>query len=875
MSLWSRIANAVWGERLNREIDEELQAHIEDAIASGRDPREARRAFGSALNAREASHRIRAAGWLASLFADVRFGWRQLCRNKVTSAAAVLSLALGIGSSISAFRLLDALLWRPLPVAHADRLYALSRSMTGFDGQPGEYDSWAHPSFLLMRDAVRDQANLIAVAYAQRTDLTYSSDDVMEKGSVQYVSGWMFDSFGLKPALGRLFVTDDDRAGAPPYAVLSWDYWNRRFARDPKVLGTTLRIGNTQFQIIGVGPRAFTGTETGTLTDIFLPTMTNQWAAMDSVTWERTLLIANPGVPLEPLRQKLEAVSHAFEVERSKGFKGMTKESIDHYLAQKMVIDPASAGASDLQQEYHRALGILTVLVAVVLLIACVNVANLMTARAAARAQEMALRISIGAGRRRLVQLILAESSLLALAAAAIGALFSWWSVPFVLGAINPPGNPARLIVPLDGRVALFAFGLLVCVVFLLGLLPAMRVSAVHPVIALKGGDDPHARRRLMRFTVAIQVAFCFFVVFLSSLFVATFQKLAHRPLGFSTDRLLLLDTVSEKVQARVVWEQTADTLGEVRGVDSAAISIFPLLNDNGVNGFISINGAAPQPPLTYFLNVTPRWIETMKMQFVTGRDFRRDDTSPGAAIVNETFVNTYFPGSNPIGRTFVRTFDRGSTSSVYTIVGIVRDAPYSSLREPILPVAFTPFHDEGEATFAVRTASSDPLQLAETLRHTVAQLHNGLRVSSVSTQEDLVRDQTVRERLMAMLAAFFAAVALLLASIGLYAVLNYSVLQRRREIGIRMAIGSSRAGIVRLVTLDVFLMIAFGGCAGVALGFGAARYVASLFYQVKATDANIIALPTCAILLTALVATLPAVLRALRTDATEILRTE
>jgi len=269
-----------------------------------------------------------------------------------------------------------------------------------------------------------------------------------------------------------------------------------------------------------------------------------------------------------------------------------------------------------------------------------------------------------------------------------------------------------------------------------------------------------------------------------------------------------------------------------------------------------------------------------MKISLVSGRDFRPEDTSPGAAIVNETFARTFFPGQDPIGR----TFERGANRPLNKIVGVTPDIPDHDLREPDRPVFYVPFTGiddksaptlEGFATFAVHTDAKNPLALANSLRQFIAERHNGLRVSNITTQLDLVRDQTIRERLLATLAAFFAVVALLLAGIGLYAVLNYSVLQRRREIGIRMAIGSTRAGIVRLVTLDVFLMIALGGCAGVALGFGAARSVESLFYQVKATDADMLALPACAILLTALVATLPAVLRALRTDPTEILRAE
>jgi predicted permease len=884
MSLWSRISNAVRGERLNREIEEELQFHIDEAIASGRDPKEAHRAFGSALRAHEASHSIRAAGWLESLLADVSFGWRQLSRNQVTSFAAVLSLAIGTGSCVAAFRLIDALLWRPLPISGSSKLYVLSHKMTGFDGKPVEDNHWATPEFKVMRDAVKEQADLIAISDADRMDITWSTDDDMEKAHVAYVSGNMFPLFGLEPALGRLLTPADDRGpGLNPYAVLSWDYWNHRFGRDLQVLGSSLHIGDQTFEIIGVGPRDFTGTEKGTVTDVFLPVNMNSLASRDSVSWHRTFLMlkpnVNPTTELEPLRQHLSAVSRAFEVDCSTCFRGMTQTGIDRFLNQTLVFYPAGAGISELQQDYRRYLGVLGLLAALVLLIACANVANVMTAQAAARAQEMALRISIGAGRHRLVQLILVQSALLALMASVLGAFFAAWSAPFVLSLVNPSDNPARLALPADWRVLFFGFGLIILVVLLLGLLPALRASAVRPVAALKGGEDPHSPRRLMRGAIALQVAFCFLVLFLSSLFVASFQRLQNRPLGFSTDRLLLLETVAGKGQLPVVWNQTAEALRAVPGVNSVAISRWPLLGRIQINSDISINGAPPGPTPAFFLNVSPDWLSTMKIPLVSGRDFRPEDTSPGAAIVNETFVKTFFPGQDPIGR----SFERGANQPLNKVVGVIPDVPYHALREPSRAVFYVPFAEiDGKstprvvdfATITIHTAEN-PLALADSLRQLIAQSHNGLRVSNVITQLDLVRDQTIRERLIAMLAAFFAAVALLLAGIGLYAVLNYSVLQRRREIGIRMAIGSTRAGIVRIVTLDVFQMIALGGCAGVALGFIAARYVQSLFYQVKATDAGLIALPTCALLLSALVATLPAVLRALRTDPTEILRSE
>src|SRR3569833_318091 len=245
------------------------------------------------------------------------------------------------------------------------------------------------------------------------------------------------------------------------------------------------------------------------------------------------------------------------------------------------------------------------------------------------------------------------QSALLAQLASLLGAFFAWWSAPFVLGLVNPPDNPARLALPADWRVFLFGCGLIVKVVLVLGLLPAMRASAVRPVAALKGGEDPHSPHRLMRGAIALQVAFCVMVLFLSSLFVSSFQRLQNRPLGFSTDRLLLLETVAGKGQLPVVWNQTAEALRAVPGVDSVAVAGWPLLGLIQIISDISFNGAPPSPTPAWFLSISPGWLSTMKIALVSGRDFRPQDVSPGAAVVNETFAKTYFPGQDPIGRTF------------------------------------------------------------------------------------------------------------------------------------------------------------------------------------------------------------------------------
>jgi len=513
MSLWTRVRDVLRGDGFNRELDEEFESHIEEAVAHGRDADEARRAFGSQLRQREASRAVRVAGWLDGLRADVIFGWRQLRRNRVTSAAAVLSLALAMGACVSAFRLIDALLLRPLPVVHPERLYGLARH--GFDSRnaPNSWDGWAYPDFALMRAAAKGDAELIATSYTDRLDLTYATDEEMEKGYVQYVSGWMFDSLGLKPALGRLFTEADDRTpGAHPYAVLSYDYWNRRFGRDPKVMGRTLRLGDQLFEIVSVGPETFTGTEPGTVTEIFLPTMMYRWVTRPDADWHRALAIVRPGVAIEPLRAKLQAVSGNFDAERLKGAKGLSRHAYESFVNYRLSFDAAASGISVMQEDYRRALTWIGVLVVLVLLIACANVANLMTAQSASRAREMALRVSIGAGRARLVQMVMVESAMLALGAAGLGSVLAWQAAPLVVRLIGTPDNPARLILPVDWRVLGFGVTLVVGVMLLFGLLPALRASAVKPADALKGGalasNDPLARWRMMHGMIAAQVAF-------------------------------------------------------------------------------------------------------------------------------------------------------------------------------------------------------------------------------------------------------------------------------------------------------------------------------------------------------------------------------
>jgi predicted permease len=725
------------------------------------------------------------------------------------------------------------------------------------------------------------------VSYADRLDLTYGSDAQMEKGYVQFVSGWMFDTFGIRPAVGRLLSAEDDaEPGAHPYAVLSHDYWKQRFGSDANVAGKTLRIGQTVYQIIGVTEGPFTGTETGTMTGIFLPmAMKNpQTLASWNNFWLRTFIQLKPGVVVKPVEERLRATFHAIQLERAKTLVSLTPQQMAHFFEESLFVDGAAAGRSNLQRDYKRALGVLAALVGLVLLIVCANVANLMTAQAGARSREMALRVSIGAGRWRLVQLVLAESALRAILGGIAGGMFAWWAAPFVVGMINPPNDPARLVLPGDWRVFAFAAVLSLVVTALFGAAPALRASSVRPAAALKGGENPYRKGWLMHGLVAVQVAFCFLVLFVAGLFVTTFDRLTHQATGFSSERIVNLETQTQQAQPSVNWDQVAEHLRELPGVQSVAMTGWPMMSGESWTEDIVVNGAAPGDVVSDFLAVSPGWFEEMKIPVLDGREFRHEENYPNVAIVNQAFANEFFHAENPVGKSFETSGPENVRVRV-SIVGYVKDArSRDNFRFPVRATAYVPFsavdgagapQPRGRGTFVVRTSGENLQALAPVLREEVSKARPEFYVSNIRTQAEIIRGRTFRERLLAMLGMFFSGVAIALGGIGLYGVLHYSVVQRRKEIGIRLAVGAQPGRIAQLVTANVFLMVAVGAIFGLVLGVAASRILVSLLFEVKATDWTMMAAPWTVLLVTALVAAIVPVMRAVRIDPVEMLRAE
>jgi predicted permease len=638
------------------------------------------------------------------------------------------------------------------------------------------------------------------------------------------------------------------------------------------------------YEIVGVGPKGFTGTEPGAVTDIFVPAKMEPRLLNPNDFSMRVFVRVRPGVQVKALADKLNAAYQQWENER---LKSTPKYLLSLLTTATLSLKPAGTGASEMQSEYGSALTVLGVMVALVLLIACANVANLMAGQAAARTREMALRMSLGSGRARLVRLVMVESAMLGLLAATLGLGFAGWATPYVVSRINPPDDPARLVLGVDWMVAAFTVLLTLGVTALFGILPALRASGVRPVSALKGGEEPRSNAAWMQSMIAAQVAFCFVVLFLAGLFAVTEAKLARRPMGFTAERLLLLDTVSRAEQPAVKWDQMAAAMRMVPGVRSTALEDWPLMSGTQHNEQISVHGEVPSQTLAFFLAVSPGWLDTMRIPLVDGRNFRDSDAAPNVAMVNETFAKTFFGGRSPVGQVFDALVPKRANAH-YKIVGLVKDVMYRNVREQVSPQVYVPVHHVAAAgvavgalepmrgeVIAVRTASGDVAPIAEALRRAVTQTDPEFRVSTMTAQTELIADQTIRERLLAALAGFFAAVALLLASIGLYGVLHYSVVQREREIGIRIALGAAAANIARIVSARAIAMVVVGAAVGLIAGAVSVRFVSSLLYEVKGTDVSMMVSPAIVLLAAAACAAVPPVVRAVRIDPAIMLRAQ
>lgn len=867
--------------RGDADLEAELRTHAEHA-GNGYASRVALTQTMDALRDR------RGLPWLHALSSDVVFGWRQLRSRPIVTAAAILSLGLAIGATSAAFRLVDAVLLRPLPVDAPERLvYAVTSSV---DAQRGldDIDTWDYPTYRRYRALIGDRADVMVVGSSSPVEVTVTGTDAPERVNRQLYSGNVFGVFGLQPALGRLFGPADDRVpGGHPVVVLAYDYWRRRFGGQPDVLGQSLRMGRDVYQVIGVAPRGFTGTEPGRSADLFLPATMNVDALdSDGWGWLWLWLRPRPGVSLPALQQLLQADrDRVTRDELGKLAPDAPRQRIDETLSQRVQLLPAGSGASRTKKIFRRPLAVLAALAALVLLIACANVANLLNGQALARRREMALRVSIGAGRWRLVRMMLVESALLATLASVLGGLFAWWAAPFVVSQLSSSQDPVRLALDVDWRSVIVAAALTGLVALLFGLLPALRASTVRPVDAINGGGRVTSHPRITRALIGAQAAFCVFVLFVAVLFVATFARLSTWPLGFRAEGVLVVDVNAPRTpDAPARWASAAEEIRALPGVESVAVAGWPLLSGNRWRRDVRVTGKALPLDAPHFLAVSPGFFATMQIPLLEGRDVRAGEGAAdvdgpasvphdGVGIVNQAFVRAYFDGRSPLGER-VSVQVRPNLRASMEIIGVVGDAAYANVRDPLRPTVYVPAGSRGDGALIIRT-HGDPTALAPILRRTLARLRPDARIGLIASQTELVRNQLVRERLLATLSSFIGVVALLLSAIGLYGVLHHAVVLQQRQIGIRMALGAPAISVVRHVTAGLFAAVAVGAGIGLGGGLFFGRLLEGLLFRVSTTDTTSLVAPLAVLAVSAAVAALPPALRAVRIDPATTLRAE
>ena len=892
MSMWSRLANVFRSGRVGRELDEELQFHIEQRIVelmatgAARDAaaREVARRFGSPLRLREESLDVKLLPWLDSMVRDARLGVRMLRKDAVVTGAAVVSLSLALGACVAAFSLVDALILRPLPVRHPEQLVYLA--FPTYSPERPESDTFNDPVFVRLRDASREHAALFAMStQVMRPAIFASEGGEKERIRVQHVSGDAFVRLGIAPAAGRLLTgQDDERPGASPVAVLSHAFWLRRFGGDPTVVGRWLTLEDRPLQIVGVAEPRFTGVQPGHPTDLWVPyAMYNPRAFGNAgFNWFRIVGRVNENVRLEQAQSVLQAAFTNFRREYAPRMFGPERspESVARFLGAPLYVRPAVNGVSPVRREFERSLWILSSIAALVLLIAGSNVANLFLARTAAREREMALRLSIGAGRGRLIQQMLVESAIVAGIACVLGLLFAAAAGPAVVDMLAPADDPVRLDLRMDWRLVAFAGGLTLLTTALFGIAPALRASSVAPMTALKSGGRSGARAGVMRPFVAAQVAFGLIVLFVGSLLVLSFARLSSVNPGFATSDVLLLNLETvQRVDAkeqRTALLAVLDRLRGVPGVQAVSSAEYNPVGRAWTHNLRKPGGAQFEWIEATMAPVTPGFFETMNIPLLAGRVFVPSDLDSAASpsvIVNQAFASLYFGREQPVGRTFLGTFAETEDRGTQEVVGVVADTRYD-LRKPAVPTIYIPLRLRNTGTVHVRVAGN-PAALAARLREEVRAASPLLRVTTITTQSAVVDRTLIRERLLALLSGFFALVGLVLAAVGLYGVLSYAVVQRTREIGIRVALGARQLGVVWTVLREAGGAALVGAAVGLAGALYLSRFVATLLFEVTPLDFWSVALPLGTLLLAALLASAVPALRVARVDPVIALRYE
>ncbi|MFZ0211513.1 MAG: ABC transporter permease [Candidatus Acidiferrales bacterium] len=888
-------------EKQDTQLDSELRFHVEqqiaDLIAEGVAPAEARRRalaqFGGVEHIKEDCREARGTHFIDTLLQDIRFAFRILRKTPLVTSIAIISLALGIGANTAIFSLIDAVMLRMLPVQDPEQLVEiLFRSPTASRLRPNV----TNPIW----EQVRDHQDAFASVFAWRsTDFDLADGGQENTIPGVYASGDYFTSLGVRPAAGRLLTASDDVRGCSGAAVLGYGYWQSHYAGAESAIGSFIQLNGYSFPIVGVAQRGFSGIDIGTSLGVAIPICAE--AILDGKDssldvrddwWLGMMGRLKPGTSVEQVGAHMKVLSQPlFGAVVPQDWPSKSQDIFRKYT---FAVLPAATGAGGpfaLRAHYRQPLEILMFVVGLVLLIACANIASLLLARSAARQKEIAVRLSLGASRGRLIRQVLTESVVLSGAGALLGVFFARWGSALLVRFVSTQENQVFLDVQMDGRVLAFTIGIAVLCGLLFGILPALRSTRVSAMSAMKEGQSQGAGGRSQsvaaRWIVAVQVAFSLILLIGTGLFIRTFTNLVTLDAGFDRNNVLMVETnihnaqIPEPARASLYGQMLAK-LEAVPGVVSASqCRMTPLSGRQWDSSLAIAGGSLPAgADSDIFLNwITPDFFATMRTPILEGRAFDARDTatSTPVVIVNQLLARTYFPGQNPVGKHLLANSKGMLSTPPMEIIGVTQDAKYNSLREDFQPEAYFPLAQIGGVgegtTFEIRTAMK-PGMLISAVRDAMTSVNKSASLQFTTLKQE-ADDSVLQEHLMAVLSGFFGGLALLLTAIGLYGVMAYVVTQRTHEIGIRMALGAQQSSILCLVMRDAAIVLVAGVAAGLLGSIWITRLVRQLLYGLTPNDPSTLALAILALVAVALVATYIPARRAMRVDPMVALRYE
>ena len=881
------------------ELDEEVQSHLrmaaEERMKQGETAEQARvsavREFGNVTLVKETTRDMWGWRWFETLRQDVRFAVRMLRRSPGFTAVAVLSLALGIGANVGIFSLINTLMLRLLPVRDPESLVELLHQ---YPGEP-RMNGYSWQSYEHFRDHNHVFSGLIGFC-PSRFDLRGEGLGGQTVDG-EYVVGDFFPVLGVKPAIGRLIGPGDDLVGAArsAVAVVSWSFWKSRFNLDPGILGKQITLQNVPVTVIGVAPREFFGLEIWSRPNIWVPTGLEPLIGTPSQTFfgEPLALIGRlkPGVSIDQARAEMNVLFQFTLDEMSKGSKNPLIRKI------KLDIAPAGAGLAFLRDQFEQPLLVLMALVGLLLLIACTSIATLLLARGAAREHEMALRVSLGAGRLRLLRQVVTESLLLSGAGSLLGTLVAYFGarslVRILLSGRPIVGLPPHFTfeVQPDAHVLLFTLAAALVTGVLFGLAPALRAMATPPASMLEGAARPtqaQASRFFGKSLVAAQVALSVVALSLAGVFSRHLSDLRNQ-LGFERDHLLLvsLDTAHSGYSAEqlsLLYQELLGRLDALPGVRSATIGSPTPISGGGAASFVNVEGSRQKPEDRRYVAISwiaPKYFQTLGTPLLAGRDFAfQDERGTRVAIINQAMARYYFADANPIGKHLTIEKDWkniGGPDKPYEIVGVVGDAKYDDAHgAPPRTLYLTAFGDGRlfAHDFILRT-SIPPDAVTSEARRSIAEILKGVEVRHITTMSEQVDASIVPERLIAMFSDSFGTLGLILAAIGLYGLLAYTAARRTKEIGVRMALGATRGAVTWMVLRDALVMVSAGLAAGIPVALWGRKFASSLIEGLPPSSVLTISFAALGVIVVALLASYIPARRATKVDPMVALRYE